>query len=220
MPTAMEAAAIAPAKGIAPDAIPVDAKRRTAVRKSTDRSDRGDPLMLHRFETIFSIAEMINVNREVDDDDEDSARQAAEDTPELTIGSNKKRPATRLKLDIDLAPREADTRPLTAEFSYPESDWKRQTYHRDYCRVMTTLSPEERGDWAPDIVTQRNIRHVRRQFEALRPRRQIIHASPTAMISISPCWCGTSQTAAPGRGEQSVSLPTRGRPHAISRSLS
>jgi len=160
------------------DAIPVDAKRRTAVRKSTDRSDRGDPLMLHRFETIFSIAEMINVNREVDDDDEDSARQAAEDTPELTIGSNKRRPATCLKLDIDLAPREADTRPLTAEFSYPEWDWKRQTYHRDYCRVMTTSSPEEGGDWAPDIVTQRNIRQVRRQFEALRPRRQIIHAQP------------------------------------------
>jgi len=160
------------------DGIPVDARRRTGVRKSTDRSDRGDPLMLHRFETLFSIAEMINVNREVDDDDAESARQAAQDTPELTIGSNKKRPSTRLKLDIDLAPREADSKPLTSEFSYPEWDWKRQTYHRDYCRVTTVSSPAQGGDWTPDAVTRRNIRRVRRQFEALRPRRQTIQAQP------------------------------------------
>jgi nitric oxide reductase NorD protein len=108
------------------DAISADARRRTAARKSTDRSDRGDPLMLHRFETIFSIAEMINVNREVEDDDEESARRAAEDMPELTIGSNKKRPATRLKLDLDLAPRETDTAPLFAERSYPEWDWNKR----------------------------------------------------------------------------------------------
>jgi nitric oxide reductase NorD protein len=158
------------------DAIAVDTRRRTAMRKSTDRSDRSDPLMLSRFETIFSIAEMINVNREVDDDDEDSARQAATDTPELTIGSNKKRPSTRLKLDLDLAPREADVKSLNAQFSYPEWDWKRQVYRRDYCRVTTMVSPDDGGDWVPNALTQRNIRHVRRQFEALRPRRQTIHA--------------------------------------------
>jgi nitric oxide reductase NorD protein len=160
------------------DAISADAKRRTAVRKSTDRSDRGDPLMLHRFETIFSIAEMINVNREVEDDDEDSARQAAEDTPELTIGSNKKRPATRLKLDLDLAPRETGTAPLFAERSYPEWDWTKQSYRQSYCRVIAVPATEQGEHWTPDVVTRRNIRQVRRQFEALRPRRQIIQAQP------------------------------------------
>ena len=160
------------------DAISVDAKRRTAVRKSTDRSDRGDPLLLHRFETIFSIAEMINVNREVEDDDDASARQAAEDTPELTIGSNKKRPATRLKLDLDLAPREADGTPFVAERTYPEWDWKRQIYRQNYCRVIAVPATEEGEDWKADVVTQRNVRQVRRQFEALRPRRQVVHAQP------------------------------------------
>ena len=160
------------------DAITPDAKRRTGIRKSTDQSDRGDPLMLHRFETIFSLAEMINVNREVEDDDEESARQAAEDTPELTIGSNKKRPATLLKIDLDLAPREAETAPLIAERVYPEWDWKRQAYRSDYCRVIAEPAPEQGEDWSTDSLTQRNIRHVRRQFEALRPRRQTITAQP------------------------------------------
>jgi nitric oxide reductase NorD protein len=39
-------------------------------------------------------------------------------------------------------------------------------------------SPEQGGDWTPDAVTRRNIRRVRRQFEALRPRRQTIQAQP------------------------------------------
>jgi nitric oxide reductase NorD protein len=160
------------------DSIAVDAKRRTGVRKSTDRSDRNDPLMLHRFETIFSIAEMINVNRDVDDDDDEGARQALEDTPELTIGSNKKRPSARLKIDLDLAAREMDTTALVADHTYPEWDWKRQAYRPDYCRVITGQASEEGEDWSADVVTQRNIRHVRRQFEALRPRRQTLHAEP------------------------------------------
>jgi nitric oxide reductase NorD protein len=160
------------------DSIAVDEKRRTGVRKSTDRSDRGDPLMLHRFETIFSIAEMINVNRDVDDDDDEGARQALEDTPELTIGSNKKRPSVRLKLDLDLTPREADTAALVADRTYPEWDWKRQAYRPDYCRVITGRASEQGEDWPVDTVTERNIRHVRRQFEALRPRRQTLHAQP------------------------------------------
>ncbi|AGK56783.1 von Willebrand factor A [Hyphomicrobium denitrificans 1NES1] len=160
------------------DSIAVDAKRRTGVRKSTDRSDRGDPLMLHRFETIFSIAEMINVNRDVDDDDDEGARQALEDTPELTIGSNKKRPSARLGIDLDLAPREADATSLVADHTYPEWDWKRQAYRPDYCRVIAGRASEDGEEWLADLVTQRNIRHVRRQFEALRPRRQTLHAEP------------------------------------------
>ncbi len=160
------------------NSIVADAKRRTGVRKSTDRSDRGDPLMLHRFETIFSIAEMINVNRDVDDDDDQGARQALEDTPELTIGSNKKRPSVRLKLDLDLTPREADTASLVANHTYPEWDWKRQAYRPDYCRVITGRASENGEDWPVDSVTERNIRHVRRQFEALRPRRQTLYAQP------------------------------------------
>ncbi|CAM5455210.1 Nitric oxide reductase activation protein OS=Afipia felis OX=1035 GN=BN961_00407 PE=4 SV=1 [Afipia felis] len=160
------------------DSIAVDAKRRTGVRKSTDRSDRGDPLMLHRFETIFSIAEMINVNRDVDDDDDEGARQALEDTPELTIGSNKKRPSARLKIDLDLTPREADATALVGDRIYPEWDWKRQAYRPDYCRVITGRAPEHGEDWRTDAMTERNIRHVRRQFEALRPRRQTLHAQP------------------------------------------
>ena len=155
-----------------------DPRRRQAARRSSDQSERADPLLLHRFETIFSISEMVNVNRGVDDDDEEGARQALEDLPELTIGSNKKRAATRLKLDLDLAPAAVEPEPVVAELTYREWDWKRQAYRQDYCRVLASAAPEDGEDWSPDPEMQRRIRQVRRQFEALRPRRQIFQGEP------------------------------------------
>ena len=160
------------------DSTPLHQLRWRAKRRATDQPQRGDPLLLHRFETIFSLAEMVNINRNVEDDDEEGARKAADDLPELTIGAHHKRAATRLKLDLDLAPAEAEAEPLIAEISYPEWDYKRQRYRRDYCRVITAPSPATGENWSPDADMQRRIRQVRRQFEALRPKRQIIHGEP------------------------------------------
>ena len=153
---------------------PLDQLRRRGVRRATDQTERNDPLLLHRFETIFSLAEMVNVNRRVEDDDEEGARQAADDLPELTLGSYRKRAATRLRIDVDIAPAEAETTPLAAEISYPEWDYKQQRYRPNYCRVIAGPAPPTGEEWKPDDDMQRRIRQVRRQFETLLPKRQII----------------------------------------------
>lgn len=158
--------------------ITVDARRRQAERRDTDMSDRGDPLYFHRFETIFSLAEMVNVNRRVDDDDEDGARQAADDITELTIGSNRQKAGVRLKMDLDLAPSEAEDGSLAQGLTYPEWDWKRRAHRPDHCRVIAARAPETGEVWLPDDGLRRRIRAVRRQFEALRPRRLVLHGQP------------------------------------------
>ncbi|WP_186389779.1 nitric oxide reductase activation protein NorD [Stappia sp. TSB10P1A] len=158
--------------------IAVDARRRQAERRDTDMSDRGDPLYFHRFETIFSLAEMVNVNRRVDDDDEDGARQAADDITELTIGSNRQKAGVRLKMDLDLAPSEAEDGSLAEGLTYPEWDWKRRAHRPDHCRVIAARAPETGEVWLPDDGLRRRIRAVRRQFEALRPRRLVLHGQP------------------------------------------
>lgn len=158
--------------------VSVDAKRRRAERRETDQSDRGDPLCFHRFETIFAVAEMVNVNRKVDDDDEEGARQAADDLAELTIGANRRRSAVRLKMDLDLAPAEADGAALTQGLIYPEWDWKKAAYRPDHCRVYAGPAAEQGEDWEPDAAMQRRITAVRRQFEALRPKRLVLHGQP------------------------------------------
>jgi nitric oxide reductase NorD protein len=197
--------------------VPADAKRRRAERRGTDLSDRGDPLCFHRFETIFADAEMVNVNRKVDDDDEEGARQAADDLAELTIGSNRRRAAVRLKMDLDLAPAEPDGAALAQGITYPEWDWKRAAYRPDHCRVHAGPAAEQGEAWEPDAAMQRRIRAVRRQFEALRPRRTVLHGQPDGDdLDLSALIRAVADRRAGGPGSERVFAAAR----AVERDLS
>ncbi len=155
-----------------------DEQRRHAKRRQTDQMQRDDPLILNRFEKIIGLAEMINLNRSVEDDDADSARKAAEDLDEITVGQHERKAATRLKLELDLAPEAVETTPLAEVCTYPEWDYKRRVYHRDCCRVIAEPAALEGEEWRPDEAARRRIHRVRRQFEALRPRREILIGQP------------------------------------------
>ncbi|HYF89226.1 nitric oxide reductase activation protein NorD [Azospirillum sp.] len=155
-----------------------DGKRRKAKRRDTDQTRRDDPLMLNRFEKILGLAEMVNLNRKVEDDDEENARKAAEDMDEITVGQHERKASTKLKLDLDLAAEEVYAAPLRAEITYPEWDWKRRRYLPDHCRVIAEPAALEGEEWRPDDDAIRRIRLVRRQFEAMRPRRQLMTGQP------------------------------------------
>lgn len=146
-----------------------------ARRRAADQAERRDSLILHKFEAIFSWADFFNLNRRVEDDDEDGARKAADDLDEISLGQVTKRAATRLKLHLDLSPQEADRDRLSGVHVYPEWDARAGAWLPDHCRVL--VSPAPRGDaaaLAPDARARRRIRAVRRQFEALRPARVIL----------------------------------------------
>jgi nitric oxide reductase NorD protein len=153
-----------------------DSKRRRAARRKEDRERRGAPLALSRFESLLASAELVDADREVEDDDAESAQHAAEELDELAIGEHDRRPAASLKLDLDLAPASAEATPLRAELTYPEWDYRRRIYHPDHCRVIAESAAEEGEDWTPDESALRRIRQVRRHFEAFRPRRQVLPA--------------------------------------------
>lgn len=180
------AAVTAPARAPGPaeepgEALAADARRRRARRRPSDQTRRRDPLLLNRFETIIGLAEMMNLARPVEDDDEEGARKAADDLDEIAVGEHERRPATRLRMELDLPPAAAATEPLAAApetFAYPEWDHARRAYHPAHCRVIAEPAAAEGEDWQPDEAARRRIRRVRRQFEALRPRRQILHAQP------------------------------------------
>ncbi|MEH0070091.1 VWA domain-containing protein [Pannonibacter sp. Pt2-lr] len=197
--------------------VSADERRRQAERRQTDQSDRGDPLCFHRFETIFSLAEMVNVNRRVDEDDDDGARQAAEDMSDLTIGTNRQRTAARLKLDLDLAPADAEETSLTSGLTYPEWDWKKQMLRPDHCRVTAGRAREGREGWQPTAEMQRQIRAVRRHFEALRPRRVVLHGQPDGEdLDLSALVRAAADRKAGGAGSENLFLAGR----AIERDLS
>jgi nitric oxide reductase NorD protein len=144
-----------------------------AKREENEQSERDDPLILNRFEKILGWSEMVNINRPTEDEEEDAARRAADDHDHLSLGHQQRKPATRLKLELELAPSAAGGSELAGGVTYPEWDFRRAGYHFDFCRVVERTAGIEGEEWRPDDTTSRRIRHVRRQFEALRPRRQL-----------------------------------------------
>jgi nitric oxide reductase NorD protein len=151
-----------------------DERRRQGQRRNTDQADRDDSFALNRSEKIMSWAEMINVNRPVDDEEEDAAKRAADDMDEIGVGQHKQRAATRLKFDLDLAPRDVDPTRLIAEVSYHEWDYRRACYHPNHCAVTEQTAPDEGERWILDASARQRIRRIQRQFEALRPKQETL----------------------------------------------
>ncbi len=153
-------------------------KTLKASRRDADQANRRDSLILHRFESIMSWVEFLNINRAIEDEDEDNAKKAAEDLDEVSLAKNTRSAKTKLKFHLDLSPRDVDRSRLVGTATYPEWDWKSASYLADHVRVEERLA-EEKDDAALDRPrTRRRIERIRRQFEALRPRRRIVRRQP------------------------------------------
>jgi nitric oxide reductase NorD protein len=150
-----------------------DERVRKAKRRADDQMQRKDPLILNRFEKILTLIEALNISRTVDDDDEASARKALEEAEEIALSTHSKRPATRLRVELDLPAPAGGGAAVEGEFVYPEWDYARRAYHPAHCRVIAGVAPESGEEWKPDAAALRRIARVRRQFEALRPRAVI-----------------------------------------------
>ena len=151
-----------------------DHKTVRARRRKADDANRKDSLIINKFEAILSWAEFLNLNRRVEDDDDDSARKALDDQDELGLGQISKAPATRLKLHLDLAPEDVDREALSGIFTYPEWDARSGRYLPAHARVLDAEpDPDQHGTPAFDDAARRRIRAVRRQFEAMRPGRVV-----------------------------------------------
>lgn len=154
---------------------PDDQEQRSirANRKNADQAARKDSLVLHKFESILSWAEFLNINRRIDDDDPENAKKAADDQNEVNLARVPQRARARIRLHLDLSPEEAEFERLAGVDVYPEWDHRTKTYLPDYCRILA--GPAEPAVELPQFLscpqTRRRIRKVRRQFEALRPKR-------------------------------------------------
>lgn len=154
---------------------PSDEHQKTvrAARKNSDEAARKDSLILYKFESILSWAEFLNLNRRVDDDDEQTAKKAVDDLEEIGLARVPQKARTRLRLHLDLSPEETEFERLAGEHLYPEWDHRTKSYLPDYCRVLAGAAEAagQRSATPDSAATRRRIRNVRRQFEALRPKR-------------------------------------------------
>lgn len=150
--------------------------RRGRRREREEPDERGALTLINKGELLLLATDMVSVNRPDDEEDPDEARRAAEDMDELALGDRDRKSSSRLKLQLDLDTAAVDPTPVEAKLAYPEWDYKRRAYLKDHCALLAGTAPEEGESWEPDEAARRQIRRVRRQFEALRPRRETLRA--------------------------------------------
>ncbi|MBB4279256.1 nitric oxide reductase activation protein NorD [Rhizobium mongolense] len=160
-----------PSKG---EAASTDRRAHTATRKQDHDDRKRDPFILNRFEKILAMAEMVNVDRPTDDRDDDDA-QAANELDEMSLSETKERPKSRFHFDLDLSPEAFDPSRIEAELTYPEWNYRKQSYLEDYCRVVVASMEEPVLSSAP-AVDDMLVCKVKRQFETLRPRRELLRS--------------------------------------------
>ncbi len=143
-------------------------KARRAKRRESDQVDRPDGLFIHRFDKILSWAEFLNLHRDVEDDEEEQAKKAADDHDEIGLAQTQKKAATKLAFDLDLAPEEVARDRLAGRHLYPEWDCRKGVYLPDHCSVLAGPAVAgEIGSWELRPAARRRIREVKRRFEAL-----------------------------------------------------
>ncbi|WP_201862961.1 nitric oxide reductase activation protein NorD [Microvirga soli] len=197
-----------------------DTRKRFAARREADQAQRSDPFILNRFEKILAMAEMVNVNRPSDDDEDENAEKALEEMEEIPLSNHKGKPATKLKFDLDLPPEAVDTTSLTADLTYPEWDYTRKAYLPGHCRVLAARASDEGEAWEADDEARRLIRRVRRQFEALRPKHEILRAQPDGEeIDIDALVRARSDLLSGGSGSERVHLASRRQAHDLAVTL-
>jgi nitric oxide reductase NorD protein len=185
--------------------------RRKASRRRQTESERDDPLVFNRFEKMLSIAEMVNLNRLVDDEEDENAHKSAEQLDEITVSSHRKKAAAKLRLELDLPTDTATGTPLSGKYRYPEWDYRKGCYLPDHCQVLTSLYREAEQALPQDEATRRRILSVRRQFEALRPGREVLRGqlegSELDMDAVVRAHCDLAATGTASDGLYLASLP-------------
>lgn len=177
--------------------------------KQQDKLSDRSPFVLNRFEKILAMAEMVNVDRPTDDDD-DPDDKAADDLDELRLGQKKQRPSSKFRFDLDLPPEMVDLSSVTAEHSYPEWNYRKAAYMPDYCRVLAMPAPESGEAVTHSVETRNLIRRVRRQFEILRPRHEILKAQyDGAELDLDAVVRMRTDLAAGGQGSDRIHLLSR-----------
>lgn len=146
--------------------------RRKHAAERTDMPDGKDGfLMMFRAESLFSWTEYIKVNRPQDEeDDAESAAQAAEDMDSMTVARDSETSAAKLRFDLDLPPAGEDDTPLGEGIPLPEWDYKKQLLQPDYCRLQEMVPQQAEPCELPPQL-RRTARRLRSQFQALAPTR-------------------------------------------------
>lgn len=151
-----------------------EARKRQAER--TAMPDNPSPFMLlFRAESLFSWAEYVKVNRDVDEDDNPDAERAANDLDHLSVAHDGKSLRNRIRFDLDLPAPAEDDWVIADGIRYPEWHYQKQRYQDQHSCIQMMLARDAlQTDLPPHL--RATAQRLRRQFQALRPEAQRLRA--------------------------------------------
>ncbi|HEY0845508.1 MAG TPA: VWA domain-containing protein [Noviherbaspirillum sp.] len=154
-----------------------DAEERKRRAESVDMPKPDNPFILpFRAESIMTWAEFVKVNRSLDeDDDNEDAVKAANDLDFMSVASDGKTTASRIRFDLDLPAEADDDFVLTDGIRLPEWHYRKQTLQPDHCRLQMLLARDAQPCDLP-VSLRNTARRLRSQFQALTPQRARLRA--------------------------------------------
>ncbi|WP_136413225.1 VWA domain-containing protein [Herbaspirillum sp. ST 5-3] len=151
-----------------------DARKRRAENVEMPKPD-SPFILLFRAESLFSWAEYVKVNRDLDEDDNENAAKAAEDLEVMSVAQDGKTTASRVRFDLDL-PAEADDDLVLADgILLPEWHYRKQILQAKHCRLQMLLARDAEPCELP-VALRANAKRLRNQFQALAPQRARLRA--------------------------------------------
>lgn len=143
-------------------------KRRRGER--VDSPDGRDGLLAFRLESLFTRAEYVAVDRSTDENADEDARDALQDLEMLSVTSADKRPAKRLRFDLDLPAEAYDDIHLGNGIRLPEWDFRRQRLVADQCLLQELVGRDCVPQPLPAGLAGK-ARRMKRVFDLIQPRR-------------------------------------------------
>ncbi len=146
-----------------------DKRRRSERTEKPESEDKG--LITIRMESIFGWGEFIKLDRASDDEDDlESAANAAQDMDKMSISQDNKPSSGALRFDLDLPAADNDDLILSEGILLPEWDYKKQTLRADYCRLVPMIAADAPPCSLPEHL-RTTAKKLRAQFQQLAPAR-------------------------------------------------
>ncbi|MBW9271574.1 MAG: VWA domain-containing protein [Candidatus Thiodiazotropha sp. (ex. Lucinisca nassula)] len=141
--------------------------------EETDKKEaKGRGLVTIRMENIFTWGGFLKLDRDAEENEDlESAADAAEDLDLITISRDARGSAGKLRFDLDLPAAVEDDLVLHDGILLPEWDFKKRRLIPDLCRVVPMLAADAGSSILPPHL-YRTAKKLRAQFQYLAPSRK------------------------------------------------
>ena len=105
-----------------------------------DDKKETDGLLLFLPESLMSLLEQVNVDRQENDSFDEDALYNAEDLDEITLGLQDANLSSRIKMDLDISSQSVEEYPLGKGHFIDEWDYKKECYLKNYVCIKPFVS--------------------------------------------------------------------------------